>query len=328
MDVDIRVIHGDALSIKCDVLALKYAEAFYGVDLAVANILKAEGLDLEPLVPKPSGFRLVESRGRIVAKAILFVGVGDLRQFDYRQIREFGRKVLASLAGNEPQTRHVCLTVHGPGYGLDETEAFEAEIAGLLDAIRSDDVPPNLSRITITEQNPGRAKRLQQLLKDALPQKRNAPTPRSRAPKERSQQKHLETVGYDSEDKPRIFVAMPFADNLEDTFHYGIEAPVKAAGFLCERADLSTFTGDILAWIKKRIASSHLVIADLTTANPNVYLEVGYAWGCNKPTILLVKDTRELKFDVQSQRCIEYKKITDLEESLKKYLRAPGFYVS
>ena len=28
-------------------------------------------------------------------------------------------------------------------------------------------------------------------------------------------------------------------------------------------------------------------VADLTTANPNVYLEIGYAWGMGKPTVLL-----------------------------------------
>jgi nucleoside 2-deoxyribosyltransferase len=93
-----------------------------------------------------------------------------------------------------------------------------------------------------------------------------------------------------------------------------------AAGYLCERADLSVFTGDVMEWVKKRIASSSLIIADLSNANPNVYLEVGYAWGCGKPTVLLVRDPAELKFDVKGQRCLVYKKIKDLEESLRKEL--------
>ena len=83
---------------------------------------------------------------------------------------------------------------------------------------------------------------------------------------------------------------------------------------------MSTFTGDVMQWVKDRISSASLIVADLTDANPNVYLEVGYAWGCGKPTVLLTKDTRQLKFDVRSQRCVLYKKIKDLEISLAKEL--------
>jgi hypothetical protein len=56
-----------------------------------------------------------------------------------------------------------------------------------------------------------------------------------------------------------------------DRFHYGIMRAANAAGFLCERADLASFTGDVMAWVKDRIESAALVIADLTAANP--YME-------------------------------------------------------
>jgi hypothetical protein len=65
-----------------------------------------------------------------------------------------------------------------------------------------------------------------------------------------------------------------------------------------------------------------LVIADLTQTNANVYLEVGYAWGCSKPTILLVKDANELKFDVKAQKCLVYDgEINKLEKLLEKELK-------
>ena len=66
--------------------------------------------------------------------------------------------------------------------------------------------------------------------------------------------------------------------------------------------------------------TSTLVVADLTDANPNVHLEVGYAWGVGIPTVLLVKDTSQTKFDVQSQRCIPYERIKDLEVALTEEL--------
>jgi nucleoside 2-deoxyribosyltransferase len=75
-----------------------------------------------------------------------------------------------------------------------------------------------------------------------------------------------------------------------------------------------------MGWVKKRIAGASLVIADLSDANPNVYLEVGYAWGRGRPTVLLVRDSSQLKLDVQGQRCLIYKKIKDLETSLRAEL--------
>jgi nucleoside 2-deoxyribosyltransferase len=75
-----------------------------------------------------------------------------------------------------------------------------------------------------------------------------------------------------------------------------------------------------MEWVRTRISSARLVIADLSDANPNVYLEVGYAWGCGRPTVLLVKDTAQLKFDVRGQRCLVYQKIKDLETSLRSEL--------
>ena len=85
---------------------------------------------------------------------------------------------------------------------------------------------------------------------------------------------------------------------LEDVYHYGIQGPVKAAGLLCERVDQAVFEGAIIQRIKERIDTAKVVIADLSMANPNVYLEVGYAWGRGRHTILLVRDIKELKFDV------------------------------
>jgi len=114
---------------------------------------------------------------------------------------------------------------------------------------------------------------------------------------------------------------MPFTDQMIDTFYYGIQAPIHANGFLCERIDMDTFIGDILAKLKNEIESASAIVADLTMANPNVYLEVGYAWGIGKPTILIVKEGEKLKFDVQGQKCLHYKNIKYLEEILTKEIK-------
>jgi nucleoside 2-deoxyribosyltransferase len=107
---------------------------------------------------------------------------------------------------------------------------------------------------------------------------------------------------------------------MMDVFNYGIQQPIRAAGYVCERIDQANFVGDIFAEIKKRIDHARLVVADLTGARPNVYLEVGYAMGRGVPTILLTRDVVQLEFDLRGQRCLVYKNITELEKLLAQEL--------
>jgi hypothetical protein len=319
--IHVEVRQGDVREFPADVLALKHAQDLYGADLAVYECLSEAGSP--PELPGLNEIELVTTEGAIGSRTVLFVGVPPLRKFGYRQIREFGRKVLLSLAIELPQVRHVALTIHGPGYGLDEAEAFESELAGVLDAIGTNDCPVTLERISFVERNRGRVERLQAALIELIPKGivyrdgRKMLDGLGKQPKDT-----LRTVGYTSAGKPSVFVAMPFMESMDDVFHYGIQGAVKAAGFLCERADLSSFVGDVMEWVKQRITSATFVIADLSNANPNVYLEVGYAWGCGRPTILVVRDTADLKFDVKGQRCLIYKSIKHLEEILGNELRA------
>lgn len=321
--IRIEVQHGDALETPADVLALKYAQALYGVDGAAYQRLSGRGQ--EPRLPDVDEVEIVSTQGLLGPDRVLFVGVPPLNRFRYQQIREFGKKVLVSLAKEAPQMQHLALTIHGPGYGLDEEEAFDSQLAGLLDAIDARAYPATLSLITFVEKSAGRAERLKRVLKDLLPDGtvgRGRGASRSLDVLGAQPNDMLRTVGYASADKPHVFVAMPFADSMEDVFHYGIQGAVKAAGFLCERADLTTFVGDVVSWVKQRISNASFVIADLTTANPNVYLEVGYAWGCGRPTVLIVRDATDLKFDVKGQRCLVYKSIKHLEEILSQELTA------
>ena len=253
-------------------------------------------------------------------------------------IRELATKVLGILANVAPNTRHLAMTIHGVGgRPWDEVEAFLAQFAGYLEAIQSGELPPALERISVVEINADRVKRLCQALEQNLASADYA----SRAPAQDRWAYHLtgqqparlymkswsgstraiERAGIESELKPHVFVAMPFKKDMDDIFYYGIQQPVRAAGFLCERVDQDTFIGGILDQVKKKIDTAAVVIAELSGANPNVYLEVGYAWGKGHPTILLAKNEEELRFDVRDQRCLKYERIRDLEEILKRKLK-------
>jgi hypothetical protein len=318
MSLTLSIECADIVDFTCDVLVLKYAQAFYGADALVANLLRPNRL--ESVSPRPSKYALLSSEGKLAAKNVLFVGVLSLYRFDYGQIREFSSYSLQVLARQMPNAEHVAMTMHGIGYGLDEKEAFLAQLAGLFDATHAGIAPSSLTRITIVEKNQRRASRLKQILEKNLPsetisEKQNQVPPFSPPSK-------IASAGLQSNTKPHIFVAMPFSEEMEDVFIFGIQGPVNAAGFLCERVDMATFTGDILTRIKSRIETAALIVADLTGANPNVYLEVGYAWGKDRPTLLLTKKSDELKFDVRGQRCLVYKNIADLAKKLEADLAA------
>ena len=74
------------------------------------------------------------------------------------------------------------------------------------------------------------------------------------------------------QEKPHVFVAMPFSEEFEDYYEFGVYAAVRECGLICEHVGTAAFTGDVLERIRHRIATAALVIADLTTARPNVYL--------------------------------------------------------
>ena len=318
VDVHVNVRLGDALAEAGDVLVLKHAQGVFGLDARVVDILRSAGIKFQ--LPEPSESCFVDSVREISALRLLFVGVPPLNQFDYREIRAFSRKAMSTLAEEAPQTRHILLTIHGPGYGLDEIEAFTAEVAGLVDAVRENEVPDALKRVTFVENESGRAKRLANALSRLIPDGSIFKSSSGDRLTVRSDSEELRSAGDTSDSKPHVFVAMPFRAEMDDIYHYGIQGAVNAAGYLCERADQQQFTGDILEWVKKRISTAALVIADLSAANANVYLEVGYAWGCNRTTVLLVGDASDLKFDVAGQRCIVYKNIRSLEQAITKVL--------
>jgi hypothetical protein len=320
MNNNLYIECADIVEFPCDVLVLKHAQGFYGADAKVASLLRARGRNREDISPLPYDQVFVEPEGKLLAGEILFLGVESLHEFEYEQIRNFARRSVAILQEHRPSVKRIAMTVHGVGYGLDEREAFLAQLAGLFDAFREGLTAAALERITIVEKNPGRAARLQNILEEYLTSFSEAEN--SSQPFPASAQLNLDSVGRESNAKPHIFVAMPFSDAMEDVYFFGIQGTVNAAGYLCERVDMDRFTGDILGRIKNRIETAALVIADLTGSNPNVYLEVGYAWGKGRPTLLLSQNLEELTFDVKSQRCILYKTIKELAKKLEADLSA------
>jgi hypothetical protein len=324
----------DITRFGADVVAVKYAQAFYKADGAVASALAKARVSQVEFSPAPGDYRYVATHGTLAAANALFVGTPPLPAFSYPEIREFGMRVLSILAREAPETRHVAMTMHGVGFGLDEVECLLAQVGGCLEAINTGAIPAALEQVTILDLSARRVERLQRILRDKLSDLTYAsqaaetqaydvevPDRRARPPAGPRGDTEIERAGTGATtQKPTAFVAMPFGSpDMEDLLFF-IETATHAAGFLCERVDREAFTGDIMERVRQAIQEAAVVIGVLDDDNPNVYLEVGYAWGKDRPTILICKDGLQPFYDVRGHKRLEYRARKDLLDSLAREL--------
>lgn len=129
----------------------------------------------------------------------------------------------------------------------------------------------------------------------------------------------------------KAFILMPFQDRFNDIYTYGIKATCEKLNIKCERADEVIYTRDILRKIYECIRRADLIIADLTTRNPNVFYEVGYAHALRKTVILLASSARNIPFDLRGDPVVVYGKVkgseiktlsSRLEEILNEIVKA------
>jgi CheY-like chemotaxis protein len=119
------------------------------------------------------------------------------------------------------------------------------------------------------------------------------------------------------------FVCMPFSPKFDDLYQLGIKPVVEAFAFKCVRADKLEHNRGILEVVYDHIATAHLIVADMTGRNPNVYYEVGYAHALGKDVVLLTQRAAELPFDLRGFNHIVYEgRITVLKEKLAQRLKA------
>jgi hypothetical protein len=118
----------------------------------------------------------------------------------------------------------------------------------------------------------------------------------------------------------RIFVVMPFTQSMLDVYLLGISETASKFGYAVERADEVEHNVIVAEMVAARIRACDVVIAEVSSPNPNVYYEVGYAHACEKETVLLARDQAELPFDTRHFNHILYSSIVDLRQKLEKRL--------
>lgn len=314
--VQFTVVEGDITKIDADVIALKYAQSFYGADRIVADrLMTAKAVNDDQVWPEVSGYIYVKTKGAVKATHALFVGTPRLRQMGYKQLREFSARTLSALAETAPETRHLAMTIHGPGFGLDEIEALLSQVNGYFDAIQGGQIPPALQRITIVEMSANRVERLRGALENYFADRGEAtPMGSGWGYELKMAASRSSEVIPPNPAKPHAFVVMPPDADLEDVFYFGIQGPTHAFGLLCERIEGAIADEDLLNQAKARISTASAVIVVLNNADAVTYLQLGCAWGANRPTIILVKDGTALPFEIQTM--LTYASLKSLESAL------------
>lgn len=305
----------DVALVAADILLLKHAQAFFGADRAVAErLVAAERCTIASLAPKPGEHVIVETGGTLSPDRVLFLGTPRLGAFTYGEMQRFARQAIEVISGLPGPVRTMTTTIHGTGFGLDGGEALQCLVRGFREGLAL--YRTALESITFLTLS-GRQKRMLRRAIEHLDRETSEVDDRQRpipsgpepVPDPRPETPALAppaATAASPDEKKRVFVAMPFSEEFQNVYEYGIYPAVRNCDLICEKVDETHFTGDILRRIRKGIESASLVIADLTDGRPNVYLEVGYAWGKSVPVVFVAKKDEKLHFDVSTHRCVFY----------------------
>ncbi|HWK19292.1 MAG TPA: hypothetical protein VNR37_00785 [Microbacteriaceae bacterium] len=103
------------------------------------------------------------------------------------------------------------------------------------------------------------------------------------------------------------FVMQPFAAPLGGYYDLIFRPAIEQAGLTAVRADAEIFgTGKIIDQIWRGIQDAEILLAELTTKNPNVFYELGLAHAIEKPVILISSNEDDVPFDLRHIRVILY----------------------
>jgi hypothetical protein len=111
------------------------------------------------------------------------------------------------------------------------------------------------------------------------------------------------------------FVMMPFSaaknsgyepDHWTEVYEDLFVPAICDAGFDPARADTTELSRHILSDLLMTIERAAVIICDLSTANPNVLFELGWAFRADRPCVLVMDDRTRYPFDLQHSYVMQY----------------------
>jgi hypothetical protein len=125
------------------------------------------------------------------------------------------------------------------------------------------------------------------------------------------------------------FVIQPFDGAQFDKRYQDIVEPaIEAANLIPYRVDQDDSVIIPIDDIEAGIRNARICIAEISSDNPNVWYELGYALACKKNVILLCsEDRKKFPFDIQHRIVLRYKTesssdFTDLKERITQKAKA------
>lgn len=107
---------------------------------------------------------------------------------------------------------------------------------------------------------------------------------------------------------PTCFVIQPFNPKFDKRYDGIYKPALEAAGMDPYRVDRDPRTERLIDTIEQEIRNATICLADITTDNPNVWYELGYAFAVDRSVIMVCSKEREdkLPFDIHHRTVIQY----------------------
>ncbi len=133
----------------------------------------------------------------------------------------------------------------------------------------------------------------------------------------------------DNQQLGKCFIIQPFDNSLYDRRYREIFKPaILEAGLEPYRVDEDPSSQVLIDNIERGIRESVICFAEITTDNPNVWYELGFAYACEKKVVMVCSDNRgKYPFDIQHRHIIKYKAdspsdFTDLSDKITQKAKA------
>jgi hypothetical protein len=320
-ELRISLLHRNVLQVACSMLFVKHIEGTMSPPELAINEATDGGLQrVYGEREKGDHIELWSKSGLPFPSIYVLNFHKDDLPFTYTSVDTYARRIwkvaTSDRSGGLPNITSIATVVHGPGAGLDTSEAMETLLTAFAGELQLGQRLGDLREIILVEKDESIFQRLRERLE------------------------HLENKGIVASDgkamflrpcdlKPagtkgslrHLFVAMPYAKEFNNTYYFGIKGPVEQRDRQCERVDEDKYVGDVVDRIKERISTAELLIADLTGSSANVFYEVGYADGLGK-SIILLSQAQDVPFDLHTRHQIRYdpQDILSLSRALGEHL--------
>lgn len=119
--------------------------------------------------------------------------------------------------------------------------------------------------------------------------------------------------------RKNCFVLMPDEGNFAGNFANIYKQAIEETGLIARKTEGIYSTSPNINKIWDFVCSSDIILADLTSKDPNIMYQLGLAQAIQKPTILISENLEDVPFDLKNMSIILFdKKISGWEIKLKE----------